>query len=61
VRTLCRSVAVMEGGEVAEQFAVNETGPNHERRRTALGRELARMAVYADVQHDLERLDAALA
>ena len=61
VRALCRTVAVMEGGEVAEQFAVDEIGPNRERRRTALGRELARMAVYADVQNDLERLDAALA
>ena len=61
VRALCRSVAVMEGGEVAEQFAVDETGPGRERRITALGRELARMAVYADVQNDLERLEAALA
>ena len=61
VRALCRTVAVMEGGEVAEQFAVDETGPNRERRVTALGRELARMAVYADVQNDLERLEAALA
>jgi D-methionine transport system ATP-binding protein len=61
VRALCRTVAVMEGGEVAEQFAVDETGPGRERRVTALGRELSRMAVYADVQNDLERLDAALA
>ncbi len=61
VRALCRTVAVMEGGEVAEQFAVDDTGPNRERRVTALGRELARMAVYADVQNDLERLEAALA
>ena len=61
VRALCRTVAVMEGGEVAEQFAVDETGPNRERRHTALGRELARMAVYADVQNDFERLEAALA
>ena len=61
VRALCRTVAVMDGGEVAEQFAVDDTGPGRERRVTALGRELARMAVYADVQNDLERLDAALA
>ena len=61
VRALCHTVAVMEGGEVAEQFAVDETGPGRERRRTALGRELARMAVYADVQNDLERLEAAVA
>jgi D-methionine transport system ATP-binding protein len=61
VRALCRSVAVMEGGEVAEQFAVDDNGPGAERRRTALGRELARMAVYADVQSDLERLEAACA
>lgn len=61
VRALCRTVAVMEGGEVAEQFAVFDPAQNRERRHTALGRELARMAVYADVQNDLERLDAALA
>ena len=61
VRALCRKVAVMEGGEVAEQFSVDETGPDRECRRTALGRELARMAIYADVQNDLERLDAAFA
>jgi ABC-type methionine transport system ATPase subunit len=61
VRALCRSVAVMEGGEVAEQFTVNDTGPGRERRVTGLGRELARMAVYADVQDDLERLEAAFA
>jgi D-methionine transport system ATP-binding protein len=61
VRALCRTVAVMEGGEVAEQFTVDDVGPNRERRVTALGRELARMAVYADVQNDLERLEAALA
>ncbi len=61
VRALCRTVAVMEGGEVAEQFMVDTAGPNRERRVTALGRELSRMAVYADVQNDLERLEAALA
>ena len=61
VRALCRKVAVMEGGEVAEQFSVDETEPYRECRRTALGRELARMAIYADVQNDLERLDAAFA
>jgi putative ABC transport system ATP-binding protein len=61
VRALCRTVAVMEGGRLAEQFAVNDTGPGRERHVTALGRELARMAVYADVQHDLERVEAAFA
>jgi D-methionine transport system ATP-binding protein len=60
VRAACHTVAVMEGGEVVEQFAVNEAKAVRERRRTALGRELTRMAVYADVQEDLERLEAAL-
>jgi D-methionine transport system ATP-binding protein len=60
VRALCHTVAVMEGGEVAEQFVVDEPGAARERRLTALGRELARMAVYADVQNDLERLEASL-
>jgi D-methionine transport system ATP-binding protein len=60
VRALCHTVAVMEGGEVAEQFAVDDTGPDRDRRRTALGRELSRMAVYADVKNDLERLEAAI-
>jgi D-methionine transport system ATP-binding protein len=59
VRALCHRVAVMEGGEIAEQFAVNDVRASHDRRRTALGRELARMAVYAGVQDDLERLEAA--
>jgi D-methionine transport system ATP-binding protein len=59
VRALCHRVAVMEGGEIAEQFAVNDVQASHERHRTALGRELARMAIYAGVQHDLERLEAA--
>jgi D-methionine transport system ATP-binding protein len=61
VRALCRTVAVMEGGEVAEQFTVSDSGRGRERRVTVLGRELARMAVYADVQDDLERLEAAFA
>ena len=61
VRALCRSVAVMEAGELVEQFAVTDPAPAAERRRSALGRELARMAVYADVQQDLERLEAAFA
>jgi D-methionine transport system ATP-binding protein len=60
VRALCRTVAVMEGGEVVEQFALDDVKVARERRRTALGRELTRMAVYADVQNDLERLEAAL-
>lgn len=61
VRALCRTVAVMEGGQVAEQFAVDDTGPGRERRTTALGRELARMAVCDHAQDDLERLEAAFA
>lgn len=61
VRALCRTVAVMEGGVVVEQFAVADAGPDRERRVTALGRELARMAVYADVQDDFARLESAFA
>ncbi|MEP6876838.1 MAG: ATP-binding cassette domain-containing protein [Burkholderiales bacterium] len=61
VRALGRTVAVIEGGQIAEQFTVDDTGPGRARRVTALGRELARMAVYADVQNGLERLDAAVA
>ena len=38
VRRLCRHVAVIEDGEIAEQFAVADTD---EPRRTKLGRELA--------------------
>jgi len=38
VRALCRQVAVVEGGVIAEQFAVADTGTP---RRTRLGRELA--------------------
>jgi len=61
VRALCRSVAVMEGGRVAEKFDVREAGGQRAQRVTALGRELARLAVYADVQDDLERVEAAVA
>ena len=55
VRTLCRTVAVMEHGAIAEQFAVADAAAGCAPRRTALGRELARMAVYADLQLDLAR------
>ena len=61
VRALCRRVAIMEAGELVEQFLVAVPAPAGERRHTALGREMARMAVYADVQQDLERLEAACA
>lgn len=61
VRALCHTVAVMEGGEVAEQFVVDEPASVQAKRRTALGRELARIARFAEVQSDLERLDATLA
>jgi len=59
VRALCRNVAVMEGGQVVERFPVDHTGVERERHVTALGRELARMALYANVQDDLQRLEAA--
>jgi D-methionine transport system ATP-binding protein len=61
VRALCDVVAVMEHGEIAEQFAVKDASMTHDRHRTALGRELARMVVYEDMQSDLERLEAACA
>ncbi|NKI94268.1 ATP-binding cassette domain-containing protein [Rhizobacter sp. SG703] len=41
VQALCRHVAVIEDGAVAEQFALAETGAL---RKTALGRALARLA-----------------
>jgi D-methionine transport system ATP-binding protein len=47
VRRLCRHVAVIEDGAVAEQFAVAEAGVP---RRTALGRELARLARVRDAE-----------
>ncbi len=48
VRRLCRHVAVIENGALAEQFPVAETGVA---RRTVLGRELARLA---DSRHGAE-------
>ncbi len=51
----------MEHGQIAEQFPVKEAGANRHGHPTALGRELARMAVYEDMQSDLERLEAACA
>ena len=49
VRRLCRHVAVIEDGAVAEQFAVAETGVA---RRTALGRELASLAGPREADHE---------
>ena len=58
VRRLCRHVAVIEQGALAEQFAVNETGVT---RQTVLGRELARLAASPDDALALDRLEAAIA
>ena len=58
VRALCKHVAVMEHGEVAEQFAVADPAGVP---RTALGRELARQMAQADVRDELDRLEAAYA
>jgi D-methionine transport system ATP-binding protein len=45
VQRLCRHVAVIEHGSVAEQFTVGTVGG---RRRTALGRALSRLAALQD-------------
>jgi D-methionine transport system ATP-binding protein len=58
VRRLCRHVAVIEEGALAEQFAVSETGVL---RRTVLGRELARLAASPEEASALDRLEAAIA
>ena len=46
VQSLCRHVAVIEDGAVAEQFALAEAGAA---RKTALGRALARLAAAPSV------------
>ncbi len=58
VSALCRQVAVMEHGRVAEEFALSHppTAP-----RTALGRELARQIVQTELRQEVERLEAAYA
>ena len=65
VQALCRSVAVMEDGVIAEQFAVHDAARNFEPHCTALGRELARMTAFAelqaDMQDDLAQFEAACA
>lgn len=48
---LCRHVAVMEQGAIAEQFALAE---HAHPRKTSLGRELARLAGHADGRVALE-------
>jgi len=53
VRRLCRHVAVIEDGGLAEQFIVAETGVV---RRTLLGRELARLV---EARNDAEADDLA--
>jgi len=58
VRALCKHVAVIEHGEVAEQFAVAEPSSVP---RTALGRELTRQMAQADAREELDRLEAAYA
>ena len=47
VQSLCRHVAVIEDGAVAEQFALGEAGAT---RKTALGRALARLAAALPVE-----------
>jgi len=59
VRRLCRQVAVIERGELAEQFSVAES--SGALRRTVLGRELARLAASPDEAQLLDRLEAAVA
>jgi D-methionine transport system ATP-binding protein len=58
VRNLCRHVAVIEQGRIAEQFAVAESGV---RRHTVLGQTLARLAAEPDDTEALQRLEAAFA
>ncbi|KQW02627.1 methionine ABC transporter ATP-binding protein [Rhizobacter sp. Root1221] len=58
VRRLCRHVAVIEQGGIAEQFGVAETGVL---RQTVLGRELARLAASPEEAHVLDQLEAAVA
>jgi len=59
VRRLCRQVAVIEHGALAEQFDVGESADTL--RRTVLGRELARLAASPDEARVLDRLEAAVA
>ncbi|MET0334516.1 MAG: methionine ABC transporter ATP-binding protein [Rhizobacter sp.] len=58
VRALCQHVAVMEHGEVAEQFALHDPKLSP---RTVLGRELARQVAHADAREELDRLESAYA
>ncbi|CAN7276633.1 methionine ABC transporter ATP-binding protein [Rhizobacter sp. LjRoot28] len=58
VRALCRHVAVMEHGRVAEAFRFGDANFSP---RTLLGRELVRRVAHADAREELERLEAAYA
>jgi len=60
VRSLCRHVAVVEGGRIAEQFALDaaDTGVL---RKTSLGRALARLIASPQDAEVLDRLEAAYA
>lgn len=58
VRSLCRHVAVMEEGRVAESFRLDD---NRFTPRTLLGRELLQQLAHAEVREELERLEAAYA
>jgi len=59
---LCRQVAVIEDGRLAEQFAIDGSlSDGSALRRTALGRELARIAASPAEAQALERLEAAVA
>ena len=55
VQQLCRHVAVIEDGRIAEQFAVEEAGSKG---RTALARELATLQRLALLQGQEERKEA---
>ncbi len=58
VNALCRHVAVIEDGQIAERFAVADATVAP---RTGLGRELLRLRAHGDDARDPERLEAACA
>lgn len=55
-RTVCDHVAVIESGQIAEQFAVHAPGP---RRLTKLGRELALAQPHVHDADDIDLLEDA--
>ncbi|CAN5322566.1 methionine ABC transporter ATP-binding protein [soil metagenome] len=54
VRRLCRHVAIIEDGVIAEQFALNDLAGD---RRTRTGRALIRLASSPDLAHDADEVD----